>query len=57
MKLTAAVMAPTMIPSSALGRDGAVPPSVRIVLGGIGIVQQPLTSLADDVAATKRVLA
>ncbi len=33
----AAVMAPTIIPSSALGRDGAVPPSERIVLGGIGI--------------------
>ena len=25
------------IPSSALGRDGAVPPSERITLGGIGI--------------------
>src|SRR5687768_11710968 len=33
----AAVMAPTIIPSSALGRDGAVAPSERIVLGGIGI--------------------
>jgi predicted dehydrogenase len=33
----AAAMAPTIIPSSALGRDGAVPPSERIVLGGIGI--------------------
>lgn len=33
----AAVLAPTIIPSSALGRDGAVPPSERIVLGGIGI--------------------
>jgi predicted dehydrogenase len=33
----AAVMAPQIIPSSALGRDGAVPPSERIVLGGIGI--------------------
>ena len=32
-----AVMAPTIIPSSALGRDGAVPPSERIVVGGIGI--------------------
>lgn len=27
----------TIIPSSALGRDGAVPPSERIVIGGIGI--------------------
>ncbi len=27
----------TIIPSSALGRDGAVAPSERIVVGGIGI--------------------
>lgn len=33
----AAAMAPTIIPSSALGRDGAVPPSDRVVVGGIGI--------------------
>jgi hypothetical protein len=33
----AAAMAPQIIPSSALGRDGAVAPSERIVLGGIGI--------------------
>lgn len=33
----AAVMAPTIIPSSALGRSGATPPSERIVMGGIGI--------------------
>jgi predicted dehydrogenase len=32
-----AVVAPTIIPSSALGRDGAVPPSERITVGGIGI--------------------
>src|SRR5580698_8492161 len=32
-----AIMAPTIIPSSALGLDGAVAPSERIVLGGIGI--------------------
>ncbi len=32
-----AVLAPTIIPSSALGRDGSVSPSERIVLGGIGI--------------------
>ncbi len=32
-----AVVAPTLIPSSALGADGAVAPSERIVLGGIGI--------------------
>src|SRR5581483_78770 len=28
---------PTFIPASALGRGGAVPPSERIVVGGIGI--------------------
>ena len=33
----AAVLAPTIIPSSAIGRDGAVPPSERVVVGGIGI--------------------
>jgi hypothetical protein len=33
----AAVMAPTIIHSSALGRDGTAPPSERIVMGGIGI--------------------
>ena len=34
---SAAVAAPHIIPSSAIGRDGAVPPSERIVVGGIGI--------------------
>ena len=34
---TTAITFPTIIPSSALGRDGAVAPSERIVLGGIGI--------------------
>lgn len=33
----AVAMAPTIIPSSALGRDGAVPPSERVIVGGIGI--------------------
>ncbi len=33
----AAALAPTIIPSSALGLGGAVAPSERIVLGGIGI--------------------
>ena len=33
----AVIAAPTIIPSSALGRDGAVAPSERIVVGGIGI--------------------
>ena len=33
----AIIAAPHIIPSSALGKDGAVAPSERIVLGGIGI--------------------
>jgi predicted dehydrogenase len=33
----AALAAPKIIPGSALGKDGTVPPSERIVLGGIGI--------------------
>jgi len=33
----AAALAPTIIPGSALGLNGAVPPSERIVVGGIGI--------------------
>ena len=33
----AAVAAPMIIPASALGRNGAVAPSERIVVGGIGI--------------------
>jgi Oxidoreductase family, C-terminal alpha/beta domain/Oxidoreductase family, NAD-binding Rossmann fold len=41
LKATAAVgaacLAPTVIPASALGRDGATAPSERIVLGAIGL--------------------
>ncbi len=33
----AAVIAPTIVPSSALGLGGAIAPSERIVIGGIGI--------------------
>src|SRR6185295_6793736 len=33
----AAVAAPWIVPASILGRDGAVAPSEKIVLGGIGI--------------------
>jgi hypothetical protein len=33
----ALVAAPQFIPGSVLGKDGAVPPSDRIVLGAIGI--------------------
>ncbi|HEV8000003.1 MAG TPA: twin-arginine translocation signal domain-containing protein, partial [Planctomycetaceae bacterium] len=32
-----AALAPMIIPSSVLGRNGAVPPSERIVMAGIGI--------------------
>ena len=31
------IMLPTIIPSSALGKDGAVAPSERVIVGGIGI--------------------
>lgn len=34
---TGAATLPALIPASALGRDGKVPPSERIILGGIGI--------------------
>src|SRR5262245_35117414 len=33
----AAIAAPTIIPSSALGLDGTVAPSERVIVGGIGI--------------------
>ena len=33
----AVAAAPTIVPSSALGRGGAVPPGEKIILGGIGI--------------------
>ncbi len=32
-----ALALPWLVPASALGRDGAVPPSERIVLGGLGV--------------------
>jgi hypothetical protein len=35
--VSGAIAAPWIIPSSALGRDGAVAPSERIVMGGIGL--------------------
>ena len=38
-----AVVAPTIIPSSALGLDGAVAPSERIVVGGIGAISDTVT--------------
>ena len=34
---TTALAAPLLIPASALGRNGAVPPSQRIIMGGIGL--------------------
>lgn len=33
----AAIAAPMIIPASVLGRNGAVPPSERVIVGGIGI--------------------
>ena len=33
----AAIVAPTIIPGSALGLNGTVPPSERVIVGGIGI--------------------
>lgn len=33
----AAICAPTLVPSRVLGRDGEIPPSEKIVFGGIGI--------------------
>ena len=37
LSASAVFAVPTIVPSSALGLDGAVPPSERIVVGGIGI--------------------
>ena len=37
LSASSALLAPTFVPSSVLGRNGAVPPSERIVMGGIGI--------------------
>ncbi len=34
---TALIMAPQIVPSSVLGREGATPPSEKIILGAIGI--------------------
>ena len=33
----AALVAPTFVPASALGRNGAIPPSERITMGFIGV--------------------
>ena len=38
LRRTAALAAvPAIVPASVFGRNGAVPPSERIILGGIGI--------------------
>ena len=42
---SAAVAFPTIVPASALGRGGAVAPSERIVLGGLGIGPRGTTDL------------
>jgi hypothetical protein len=36
----AAIVAPTIIPASALGRDGEIAPSERITMGFIGVGHQ-----------------
>ncbi len=36
-KVGVALMAPAIVPASALGREGAAPPSGRILVGGIGL--------------------
>ena len=41
----AAIAAPTIIPSSALGLDGSVAPSERLIIGGIGIGNRGLYDL------------
>ena len=42
---SALVAVPYVIPASALGKDGAVPPSERIVVGGIGIQSRGMHDL------------
>jgi len=41
----AAVAVPNIVPASALGRDGAVAPSERIIMGGIGIGNRGMSDL------------
>ena len=48
LKTTAVALGmPTFIPASALGRDGAVAPSNRIVVGGIGVLALNSAGLAN----------
>jgi len=42
----AALAVPTIIPASVLGRNGAVPPSEKIVVGGIGLQHRGMQDLA-----------
>ncbi|NQT14022.1 MAG: Gfo/Idh/MocA family oxidoreductase [Planctomycetes bacterium] len=44
-KAGALAVAPYLVPASALGRGGAVPPSERIVVGGIGIQHRGMHDL------------
>lgn len=50
LKTTAAVSAatavPSIVPASALGKNGAVPPSERIIVGGIGIQHRGMHDLS-----------
>ena len=49
----AALFAPTIIPGSALGLNGAVAPSERIVVGGIGIGNRGTYDLGCFFATTR----
>ena len=50
----AAMMMPTIVPASALGRGGAVAPSERITLGAIGIGNRGEFDLELDAAGEGR---
>lgn len=45
-KAGAAALAPMFVPAAVLGREGATPPSERIVVGGLGIGNRGRTDLA-----------
>jgi predicted dehydrogenase len=46
---TAAVVAPTIIPGSALGLDSSIPPSERIIMGCIGVGGQGTRQMAGGI--------
>ena len=53
-RTAAAVALPYLVPASVFGRDGAVPPSERIMLGGIGIGNRGTHDLQLDAAGAGR---